>query len=236
MKQFLSFGGGVNSVALLLWLIDQGIEFEAVYADLQCDWPETREYVEMLQETGYPITVLETKRYGLNLYDYCMAHQAYPAIKQRWCTAEYKVKPLRAYMQGPSVVYMGIAMEEASRINKIGYGTGDMRHEFPLVEEGIDRAECERIILAHGLLLPVRSRCFFCPGQRVQEWRDLYQQHPDLFLKARELEQLVAQKQRAKGKKPYYFCGKGRPLDKVARAGWLDLEGERPAIPCICTL
>ena len=49
-RRYLSFGGGVNSTALMLWLLDQGIDFEAVYADHGCDWPETRAYVAMLTE------------------------------------------------------------------------------------------------------------------------------------------------------------------------------------------
>ena len=28
MKKYLSYGGGVNSTALLLWLLDEGEEFE----------------------------------------------------------------------------------------------------------------------------------------------------------------------------------------------------------------
>ena len=47
-KNYLSFGGGVNSVALMLWLIEHDIEFEAVFADHGGDYPETYEYVDML--------------------------------------------------------------------------------------------------------------------------------------------------------------------------------------------
>jgi 3'-phosphoadenosine 5'-phosphosulfate sulfotransferase (PAPS reductase)/FAD synthetase len=60
MRRYLSFGGGVNSVALGLWLMDHGIEAERVYADHGADWPETREYVQHLKERGLPITILDT--------------------------------------------------------------------------------------------------------------------------------------------------------------------------------
>ena len=33
MRNYLSFGGGVNSTAMLLLLLDEGWEFEAVYVD-----------------------------------------------------------------------------------------------------------------------------------------------------------------------------------------------------------
>jgi tRNA U34 2-thiouridine synthase MnmA/TrmU len=35
MRNYLSFGGGVNSVAMMLLLLDEGIEFEAVYVNLR---------------------------------------------------------------------------------------------------------------------------------------------------------------------------------------------------------
>lgn len=52
MKNYLSFGGGVNSVAMYLIMLDDGMipgdstnGFEAVYVDHGGDWPETLEYV-----------------------------------------------------------------------------------------------------------------------------------------------------------------------------------------------
>ena len=45
MKEYLSFGGGVNSTALMLLLLDEGIEFESVFVNHGGDYPETYEYV-----------------------------------------------------------------------------------------------------------------------------------------------------------------------------------------------
>ena len=70
MKNYLSFGGGVNSVAMYLYLMDQGMEpgdpdkgFEAVFVDHGTDWPETYEYVDMFKEK-YPLTVLKPNQRG----------------------------------------------------------------------------------------------------------------------------------------------------------------------------
>ena len=53
-KNYLSFGGGVNSVALMLWLIDHGIEFEAVFSNHGGDYPETYDYLDMLLDKDCP--------------------------------------------------------------------------------------------------------------------------------------------------------------------------------------
>jgi len=43
-RHYLSFGGGVNSVAMLLMLLDtKEYEFEAVFVDTGCEYPETYE-------------------------------------------------------------------------------------------------------------------------------------------------------------------------------------------------
>ncbi len=49
-KKYLSFGGGVNSTALMLYLLDRGEEFEAVYSDHQTDYPDTINYIHYLRE------------------------------------------------------------------------------------------------------------------------------------------------------------------------------------------
>lgn len=51
---YLSFGGGVNSTALYLHLLELGQEFEAVYVDHGTDYPETAEYVAYFA-ARYPV-------------------------------------------------------------------------------------------------------------------------------------------------------------------------------------
>lgn len=225
---YLSFGGGVNSVALMLWLRDQGREFETVYADHGCDWPETREYVANLRAKGYPITVLETRRNNLTLLEWCLKYRIMPDLRQRWCTEEFKVKPIRGYIQQPCTVYLAIAAEEAHRCKPSG--NEDIEHQFPLIEEGIDRAECRHIIEAHGLPVPPKSTCYFCPMQSGKDIVRLRTVHPDLFCKVQQMEQAL--NERRAGKKPYYLYRK--PVAQVAQSDQLDLFGERTQ--CMCGL
>jgi len=39
MKKYLSYGGGVDSTAMMLMLLDQGEEFEAIFVDHETDYP-----------------------------------------------------------------------------------------------------------------------------------------------------------------------------------------------------
>lgn len=231
--RYLSYGGGVNSTALMLWLLDQGLDFEAVYADHGADWPETREYVSRLRERGYPITVLNTRRDGLSLYDYYARYNMIPVRFMRHCTEHFKVRPLLAYQQNPCVVYLGIDAGEGHRA-KPSRAEG-IEHAYPLVDEGINRKGCEQIIIAHGLPMPRKSGCFICPYQRRSQWVELRTVHPELYCKAKRLEDNMNAARAVKGKTPIYMAG-DKALDVVCQADQADLWGEREMSPCLCEL
>ncbi|KKM78780.1 hypothetical protein LCGC14_1356580 [marine sediment metagenome] len=228
--RYLSSGGGVNSTALMLYLIDQGEQFESVYADHGGDYPETLEYIKMLQTRGYQITVLETREEGLPLYEYCCKYRMCPSIWQRWCTDRFKVRPLRAYFQLPATVYIGFDAGEERRIKPLT--TDGLTYEYPLFEAGIDRQGCVDLIEAHGLPIPPKSGCYFCPFQRVGEWRQLRDKYPDLWCKTKKMEALIIAKREEQGKPPFYINKK--PLDQVVNEGQDDMFGWRK--PCNCGL
>jgi hypothetical protein len=232
VKRYLSYGGGVNSTALLLWLIDHGIETEAVYADLGTDWPETQEYVALLANK-YPITILKTTHSGMTIEGKIDRWGVLPSRQLRWCTQNYKVEPLRAYFQKPCIVYVGISAEESQRAKPAG--VDGMDYQYPLVEEGIDRDGCLQIIRDHGLPEPIKSGCFFCPFQRRSQWQRLLTLHPDLFCKVKEMEYKAMQRRIAQGKKPFYLMG-DKPIGDWAMEGQPDLFGEREITPCLCGL
>lgn len=238
---YLSFGGGVNSTALMLWLVDRKVEFEAVYADHGTDWPETRQYVQMLKQKGYPITIIETRYHGLPLDDFCLERECIPSRIQRWCTGAYKVIPLAKYMPTPCTVYLGISADEERRATRLR--AGQRRNEtleFPLVDEDIDRQGCIDIIEAHRLPLPIKSCCYICPFQNKEKWLALRTQHPELWAKAKRIEEGSNRRMATLGRKPIWLSNSKRPLDQVGltrrTTTEAEAEAEYSAAPCICGL
>lgn len=61
-------------------------------------------------------------------------------------------------------------------------------YRFPLREWGWGQSECESAIARHGINIPVKSACFFCPAMRKVEVLALASDHPDLFERAVEME------------------------------------------------
>ncbi len=238
MKNYLSYGAGVNSTAMLLLLHDEGWEFESIYVDHGCDWPETREYVKMMA-LKYPITILKPDVEGFsNLYDYCWHHKMVPFFSQRFCTAKFKVRVMQKYVEIPCFQYIGFSKGEEHRAKLTAFKGAENR--FPLIEWEIDRAGCEEIIKGHGLPVPMKSGCWFCLFQRVGEWKKLRREHPDLFCKAQQLEARNMEYRRTHARKDGSFKQFGlagpKRLSEIVKEGhgWLFEEMEYP--PCNCML
>jgi hypothetical protein len=186
-RRFLSLGMGVGSVALMLDMLDDGIDFEAVWVDHGCDWPETRAYADYLEAQGYKFTRLIPDVKGWhNLYEYCIDNKIVPMKQIRWCTGEFKSRPFDKYTGKNCTQYLGITYDERHRAKHKVYKGKAFR--YPLVEKHLNRMDAVKIILAHDLDPPPRSNCWFCPFQTKEEVVRLYLTHPDLYDKMKALE------------------------------------------------
>lgn len=234
MKNYLSFGGGVNSVAMLLMLLDMGWDFESVFSDTGSERPETYAYLEMLLAKGYKITWLKVNQGGFdNLYDYCWRYEMVPpSVGGRWCSVKFKRDPIMDYTEKPCFHLLGYDFGEIHRVKETI--ENDVVTRFPLIEEEIDRQGCINIIESHSLPLPVKSGCWFCPQQRYSQWRELRMKHPDLWCKAVALEDRNVDYQIRKGKeKIKYLDSNGKPLPVIANEKQTEMfEEYKP--PCYC--
>jgi 3'-phosphoadenosine 5'-phosphosulfate sulfotransferase (PAPS reductase)/FAD synthetase len=189
MKEYLSFGAGVNSVALYLLLQEKGIDFEAVFVNHETDLPETYEYVEYLRRNGFEITEIKPNNKGFSsLYEYCKHYKFLPSIYLRWCTSKFKTRPFYKFVTTPCVVHIGFSAEETHRF--LDKRQKDVTYRYLLVEEGLNRRDCVQLIKDAGLRVPPKSGCYICPFQSKHQLRKLYRKHPELFEKIIELEKI----------------------------------------------
>ena len=218
MKHYLSFGGGVNSVALYLLMEQLGINFEAVFVDHGGDWPETYEYVDYFISTGRKLTILTPEVSGeRTLVDFCLNKRMTPNRRIRWCTDQWKVRPLLKHFQTPCFSHIGIDAGESRRA-RISSNNG-VENRYLLIEHNIDRVGCKEIIKKAGLKDPGKSGCWFCPFQRVGQWRRLRREYPALFCKAMKMEKGQNERRAENGKGPYYTIRENLPLSKLVSVG-----------------
>jgi PP-loop superfamily ATP-utilizing enzyme len=149
----------------------------------------------------------------------------------RQCTDRYKIKVIAdelarrgATEDNPATVGIGISLDEIHRANN----RSRIAHErvvYPLLDLGLRRTDCQRIITEAGLPIPPKSACWFCPMKRPTEWHELRRTQPDLFDRACALEDTLVARRLAmrdsngKPKDPAYLTGLGRPLREAIPAG-----------------
>ncbi len=229
MKNYLSFGGGVNSVAAFLL----GGFDEAIFCDTGSEYPETYDYLDRFAGK-FSLTVLNAKDGNESLYDYSWRYRVVPATWPRWCTVHFKIKPFESYVETPSFKLLAFATDESHRA-KISL-ENDIEHRFPLLETDISRQKCKEIIQDSGLPIPHRSKCWFCPFQTIAEWKELRMNHSDLFCKAEQLEGRNMEYRKSKGKKPLYLYGNAKPLRDAVQEKQSKLWKEDEYPPCECML
>jgi len=192
-KHVLSFGGGVNSTALMVSMIEHGRRLdEVVFADTGGEVPETYDYLKdvssYLKEHGVSFRRVAS-RFGF-LYDCCERRRVIPSEIWRWCTRGFKIRPIYAYYRsfGTHVCqYLGISYEERDRMRESGVPY--VTNKYPLISKRINRDRCVDIIIGAGLKLPVRSGCFFCPFNSLSRWVEIHRNHSELYSRAMLLEE-----------------------------------------------
>lgn len=214
-KKVISYGGGVDSTAMLLRM-DESTRI--VMFDTGAENPRTLEFVRQHMLPRYPwIEIIPVLYGGLGVYDYCIKHRTAPAFAlNRFCTVEYKIKPFEKILSEYDTTHVFVALnaDEGKRVER-HRGYENAITEFPLYTDGIGREQCKQIIQDAGLPVPPKSSCFFCPFKSRSEWRAMPQAQPDLFVKAIALENIITRKKIEKGKKLFMLADSKRPLTHI---------------------
>lgn len=120
---------------------------------------------------------------------------------RRQCTREFKIEPIekevrrwlgykpRQHVKEAVRAMLGITVEEATRMKSSR--TRWVTNTWPLVDAGLTRSHCRRIVTDAGLPEPKKSSCVYCPYHSDAFWRLLRDEHPEEFQKAVEFDEQV---------------------------------------------
>lgn len=237
----VSYGGGVNSVAMLVGMKARAIVPDAVvFSDTRGEKPETYDHMASvvspwLASAGFPtITTVcradfPNSRVGdESLEAECLRLGTLPSRAYGFgtCADKWKIDPFKWWARSwqPAVD----AWDSAAVVTRaIGYDAGEERRVgpesdrgfakwFPLIEWGWDRDRCIAEIRAAGLSIPPKSACFFCPSSTKAEILALRAKRTALY------ERALAIEERALSTGRWAVAGLGR------RFSWRDL-GEADA-------
>lgn len=208
----VAYGGGINSTAMIIWLVKMGIHIDVIlFADTGGENPRTYIYIDMFSEwlvgQGWP-PIIKIKKGGRDetLEQYCHRTGFLPSLAYgtKGCSWKFKIEPQNrecnnvdrfkeVWKSGRKVIkYIGYSAEEKRRVLNAKKEDDKYIYRFPLYDNGIYRDGCERIINDVGLPLPGKSACFFCPASKKSEILNLRDGQPDLYERAIALEDMAA--------------------------------------------
>lgn len=202
MTQIVSYGGGTNSTAMLIEMMLRGEPCDAiVFADTGGERPETythvAEFSEWLQAQGYPaITTVQNDGMHETLEQECLTNHRLPSVVFGFasCSDKYKRRPFAKWLKaqqfdGDVTVCIGFDADEPHRADRGSAKKDPFKKRYPLIEWDMGRAECITAIRNAGVTAPGKSACFFCPNSKKHEILQLRKDHPDLLLRAFEIEE-----------------------------------------------
>jgi hypothetical protein len=245
-----SFGGGVQSVAALVLAATGRLDYRTfLFANVGNDseHPATLRYLEKHAKPyaeAHGLDLIELHRvkrdgtqetlYGRLTKDGSRSlpipvRMSNGAPGTRSCTADFKIRVVGKWLkahganaQNPATVGIGISVDEIQRANTRRQEPYE-RVVYPLLDLGLRRADCHRVITAAGLPVPHKSACWFCPYHRPSTWADMRRDEPDLFDRSCRLEALLIERRAALGKDPVYLTRYGKPLARAIPGGQLTL-------------
>jgi len=215
MASVISYGGGVQSTALVVLSLLEGWDVDdVVHVDLMdAESPATREYVArfrdwLRQEHGRDITIIERNMYrdmldnpGFTPVPWRARDGSFMLLRQ--CTRQYKVAPLQRYLYdrypGDCIrLMLGISVDEFHRMRDSS--AARIEHVYPLVDARLTRWQCREIIERAGLAVPSKSSCWFCPYRSSASQLALVRHYPRLREMARALEDRINADRRRRGR------------------------------------
>lgn len=193
-KYVVSYGGGVNSTALIVFIVKNKLPLDhVVFSDTGDEMPGTYEYLDVmgkyLKRRNIPFDIVMNRRKE-SLSDTCLRREVIPSQVWRWCTRDFKVTPIHAFyrkLESHIYQYMGIDYGEIHRMKpaRVDYVT----NLYPLIDYKINREECIKLIKNARLPIPEKSGCYFCPYNNMARWGEIHEKHPDLFKHSMKIEE-----------------------------------------------
>jgi hypothetical protein len=237
----ISYGGGVQSTALVGLAIQGKIDFEvALFSNVGDDseHPASLKYVREIMQPyaeahNFPVHELITMRRGEpttirneimregSLRNVIPVYGDIGAPLNRSCTVDFKVKTVGRWLKAngatkadPALVAIGISTDEIERAGR-GKDESAQKRVYPLLDLGLNRYDCTKVISGAGLPVPPKSSCFFCPFHKPLSWSEMRRDEPELFEQSVVIEKHMNDRNAARNRNPVYLTRFGKPLNEA---------------------
>ena len=199
--KIISLGWGVQSMTLAVMAalgdiepVDYAIHSDTTH-EAQGTYDYSTKWTDWLNVRGVKtVTVKPPVAPMINKWGGVMIPAHGQGLTRRQCTGEWKIKPIRRWLQAnrnnqPVEQWLGISLDEVQRMkpSNVKYIT----NRYPLIERKMSRWDCKLYLERNGIEIPPRSACVFCPFHSRSEWRDIRDNAPEDWDKAVNIDKAI---------------------------------------------
>lgn len=235
MINVISLGAGKQSSYMLLNALEGKYKYKpyfAIFSDTGCEPQYVYDYLNWIKtfvKNKYNFDIIIVSRGNLmkDVIDYIDGTNnrasALPYFNDmnggpigRQCTGDYKVQPLRKYLQSirdksKIRLWIGISLNEIQRIKDapVKY----IEHYYPLIESRISIDVIVNWFKENNLVEPGKSACLICPFHSHMYWQRFKSQFPSEFKIACDFDDKIRQLPNMRGKT--YLSRQLKPLREI---------------------
>jgi hypothetical protein len=168
-------------------ILDDSPNAEIIYTDPGAEHSDNRRFLSDCEKWfDRPIIQLRSKKYA-DIWDVFDKTRFLVGPYGARCTKELKKQVREDYQEYGDVHVFGFTSDETMRHKRFG-AQNKVEYRSPLIEKGISKADCFRIISDHGIELPMMYRlgyrnnnCIGCVKGQSGYWNKIRLDFPHVF-------------------------------------------------------
>lgn len=230
----ISLGAGKQSSYMLLRSLENDFKYKpdfAVISDTGCEPKYVYDYLDWLiwyvkDKYDFDIIVVSAGNIMKDTLDYLDGKRSRVAqlplklanggLTPRQCTFDYKIAPLRKYLQkvrnGKRVrLWIGISLDEMERMKESNVKY--IQHYYPLVESQTRIDAIVNWFKVNGIKEPGKSACLICPFHSDRYWQRFKKEFPKEFKTACEFDDKI--RKYPKLKASAFLSNHRKPLKEI---------------------
>lgn len=205
--------GAASAVAAKLTIDRYAAKHEVVvvYCDTaSAEHPDNERFLADCERWfGQPVVRIRSEKFA-SVDDVFESTRYMAGIGGARCTAEMKKIPRHAFQMPDDVHVFGFTAEETKRVATFEANNFDLNLVWPLIEDGVGKQDCYRILQDAGIDLPAmylmgyqNNNCIGCvKATSPAYWNKVRQDFPDVFAKrAAQSREIGCRLTRIKGKR-----------------------------------
>lgn len=187
--------GAASAVATVLTAINHG-NTRAVYCRVREEHEDNLRFLSDFERVfGIPVEIIMDEKHDGSIHNVFHKRGFIKGPKGAPCTMILKKNMRKSYQQPNDLQAFGYTVEEQDRADRFIDGNNDVKESFPLIDAGLTKHECLRLIHKSGIKLPImyelgyqNNNCIGCVKGGMGYWNKIRVDFPLQFKRMAQTE------------------------------------------------